>query len=310
MKKLKWNFVVADAHNQDNARTVGISGFLIFLSLALAIAGLFGFGRIVYMTSTYSLALYDGYKNRAENEGLQKKIESLEKFVTKETEAITHLVAYEDNARLKYGLEAISSDVRKAGVGGFPSNDDILFASMRDPLIMRAESLRLQVTSLYYQAELQESTFGQIAEAAQKMNSRWSKRPAIWPTNGRVTSTFGYRVHPFTGQQLFHEGLDIANSIWTPVYATADGLVKEVSQQTYYGNVIRLSHNSGEFITLYAHLQKAAVTSGQAVKRGDVIGYIGTSGRSTGPHLHYEVLQNGRQVDPASFIVAIDQIVD
>jgi len=310
MKKLKWNFVVADAQNQENVRTVGISGFVMFLGLVLALVGLFGFGRVVYTTSTYALAVIDGYRSRMENEGLKRKIESLEKFVTKETETIHSLISYEDNARLKYGMEAISSDVRKAGIGGFPSQDDILFASLLDPLIVRAESLRLQVTSLYYQAELQESTFGQITEAAQKINNRWGKRPAIWPTNGRVTSTFGYRVHPFTGQRLLHEGMDIANSIWTPVYSTADGLVKEVSVQNYYGNVVRISHNSGEFITLYAHLQKAAVTAGQAVKRGDVIGYIGNSGRSTGPHLHYEVHQNERQVDPASFIVAVDQIVD
>jgi len=310
MKKLNWNFVLADARNSENMRAVRIPGFVMFISLLAALAGLFGFGRLVYMTSNYALAVFDASECRRENEGLKRKIESLEKFVTKETETISQLVAYEDNARLKYGMEAISSDVRKAGVGGLPSNDDILFASMLDPLIVRAESLRLQVTSLYHRAELQESTFGQLTETVQKLDSRWSRRPAIWPTNGRLTSTYGYRVHPFTGMRLLHEGLDIANNVWTPVYATADGLVKEVSQQTYYGNVVRISHNSGEYLTLYAHMQKTAVTAGQAVKRGDIVGYVGNSGRSTGPHLHYEVHRDGRVVDPMAFIVAVDQIVD
>jgi len=301
---------LADARNSENIRAVGIPGLVIIISLVVALVGLLGFGRLLYMTSTYAAAVFDASVCRSENESLKNKIESLEKFVTKETETISHLVAYEDNARLKYGMEAISSDVRKAGIGGVPSNEDVLFASMLDPLIVRAESLRLQVMSLYHQAELQESTFGQLTETVNKMNSRWSKRPAIWPTNGRLTSHYGYRIHPFTGLRLHHEGLDIANSIWTPVYATADGLVKEVSSQTYFGNVVRITHNNGEFLTLYAHLQKAAVTAGQAVKRGDVVGYIGNSGRSTGPHLHYEVRRNDRVVDPMAFIVAVDQIVD
>jgi murein DD-endopeptidase MepM/ murein hydrolase activator NlpD len=108
-----------------------------------------------------------------------------------------------------------------------------------------------------------------------------------------------------------HEGLDIANSVWTPIYATADGQVKEVSSISHFGNMVRISHDSNdEYITLYAHMQKAAVTQGQAIKRGDVIGYMGSSGRSTGPHLHYEVHHNGRPVDPMRFIVPIDQIVD
>ena len=310
MKKLKWNFVLADARNSDNMRAVKLSGFVVLVSLIAALVGIIGFGRLVYMTSSYALTAFDASECRRENDGLKKKIESLEKFVTKETETISQLVAYEDNARLKYGMDAISSDVRKAGVGGLPSNDDILFASMLDPLIVRAESLRLQVTSLYHRAELQESTFGQLTETVQKMDSRWSKRPAIWPTNGRLTSNYGYRIHPFTGMRLLHEGLDIANSIWTPVYATADGLVKESSSQTSFGNVVKISHNNGEFLTLYAHMQKAAVTVGQAVKRGDVVGYIGNTGRSTGPHLHYEVHRNDRVVDPMEFIVAVDQVVD
>jgi len=310
MKTQKWNFVLADARNSDNIRAVGIPKFVMIVSLIVALVGLAGFGRLAYMTSTYALTAFDASVCRNENEGLKRKIESLEKFVTKETETISQLIAYEDNARLKYGMEAISSDVRKAGVGGFPSDDDLLFESMHDPLIQRAEALRSRVTSLYHQAELQESTFGQIAEMVQKMNSRWGKRPAIWPANGRLTSTYGYRIHPFTGMRLLHEGLDIANSIWTPVYATADGLVKDASLNTSFGNVVRISHNNGEFLTLYAHLQKMAVTTGQAVKRGDVIGYLGNSGRSTGPHLHYEVRHNDRVVDPMAFIIAVDQIVD
>jgi murein DD-endopeptidase MepM/ murein hydrolase activator NlpD len=125
-----------------------------------------------------------------------------------------------------------------------------------------------------------------------------------------LTSPFGYRIHPFTGQRLLHEGLDIANSIWTPIYAPANGRVKDISVLGYYGNTLRLTHNNGEFVTLFAHLQKVAVVQGQVVKRGDIIAYMGTTGRSTGSHVHSEVHHNERVVDPMGFIVAADQIVD
>jgi len=236
MEKLKWNFVFTDSLRSDGTRTVGVSGFLVVVFVIVAVIGLVGFGRLVYMGSSYALAVHDAGEYLRENNKLKVKIESLEKFVKQETDVMADLVAYEDHARLKYGMEAISSDVRKAGVGGFPSRDDILYSSMHDQLIVKAESLRLQVSSLNYQAELQESTFAQISKNVYKVYSNMARRPAIWPTNGRLSSGFGYRYHPFTGLRLLHEGLDISNSTWTPIYATADGQVQVVNNSTNFGN--------------------------------------------------------------------------
>jgi murein DD-endopeptidase MepM/ murein hydrolase activator NlpD len=311
MKKLNWNIVFTDPHRSGDARVVGIPGFLIVIFVVAAVVGLAGFGRMVYLSSNYALAVHNAAEQRRENNRLKVKIESLDRFVKQETDVISNLISYEDNARLKYGMEAINSDVRKAGVGGFPSRDDILYSSMLDPLIVKAESLRLQVSSLNNQAELQESTFAQISKNVQKVYGNMARRPAIWPTNGRLTSTFGYRHHPFSGLLLLHEGLDIANSTWTPIYATADGQVQVVNNSTNFGNVVKIAHDqTGEYLTLYAHMQQAAVTQGQVVKRGDLVGYMGSTGRSTGTHLHYEVHKNGRPVDPREFIVPVDQIVD
>jgi len=278
--------------------------------ILLALVGLVGFGRVVYMGSSYALAVHTAVELQRENHRLSGKMESLERFVGQETEVISRLVSFEDNARLKYGLAPISGDVRKAGVGGIPSRDDMLYSSMTDPLIKRAEALRLQVSSLSNQAELQESTFEQVSESVLKVHSNLAKRPSIWPASGRLTSTYGYRYHPFTGMRLLHEGIDIANDVWTPIYATADGLVQDANFSMGFGNVVKISHDNGKFLTLYAHMQKAAVTQGQFVKRGDVIGYMGSTGRSTGSHLHYEVHRDGRPVNPMEFIVAVDQIVD
>jgi murein DD-endopeptidase MepM/ murein hydrolase activator NlpD len=276
----------------------------------IALAGLVGFGRIVYLVSNYSVAVFGVSQEQRENRSLRQKIENLERFVLNEQNAMAQIVGYEDNARLKYGMEQIDSDVRLAGYGGFPSREDILFASMLDPVIVRAESLRLQAASLLSRSELQESTFAQTAETVHKKHSRWTKRPSIWPTNGRLTSDFGYRFHPFTGLRLMHEGIDIANETWTPVYATADGQVRDVSSWTHFGNLIRISHLNGEYVTYYAHLHKTSVVNGQFVKRGELIGYMGSSGRSTGPHLHYEVHHKGRPMNPMAFILPADHIVD
>ncbi len=275
-----------------------------------ALVGLVGFVRMVYLSSSYALAAHDTAEERRENGKLKVRIASIEKFVKQEAEVMGGLIAYEDHARLKYGLEAISGDIRKAGVGGLPTNDDVIFASMFDSMMIKAESLRLQVMSLNYQAELQESTFSEVSRRAAEVRGAWDKRPSSWPiSGGRITSTFGYRNHPVLGMVLMHEGLDIANTVWTPIYAPADGMVEEVSSGPYFGNVVKVAHDS-VYTTIYAHMQKAAVISGQPIKRGSLIGYVGTTGRSTGPHLHYEVHKNGRPVDPMGFIVASDQIVD
>lgn len=308
--KRKFNMIIADSRDSKGARQIGAPRLLIALVVAVGLVGLAGFGRIVYLGSSYALALYDVSEHKRENGRLQQKIESLDRFVKQETETIAGLAAFEDDARLKYGLEAISGEVRKAGVGGLPSREDVLYSTMVDPLIVRAEALRLQTSALNNQTELQESTFSQVFESAQKVYSDFAKRPSIWPANGRITSTFGYRYHPILGLRLLHEGLDIANEIWTPIYATADGIVKEASSHTGFGNCVKLSHDNEKYLTLYAHMQKLAVTEGQAVKRGDVIGYLGSTGRSTGPHVHYEVRKDGVLVNPMDYIVSVEQIVD
>jgi len=282
---------------------------LLLLAMA-AFVGLCGFARLVYLSSSYALAVHDKAEALRENGKLKVRMASIEKFVKQEADVMSALSAYEDHARMKYGLDAISGDVRKAGVGGLPTHDDILYASMYDPLLVKAESLRLQALSLYYQAELQESTFAEVSNRAVKEQGIWDKRPSTWPiSGGRITSTFGYRDHPVLGRILMHEGLDIANGVWTPIYAPADGKIEEASFGPYFGNVVKIDHDS-VYSTVYGHMQKSAVIKGQFVKRGDLIGYVGTTGRSAGPHLHYEVHKSGKPVDPMGFIVASAQTVD
>jgi murein DD-endopeptidase MepM/ murein hydrolase activator NlpD len=125
--------------------------------------------------------------------------------------------------------------------------------------------------------------------------------PSIWPTYGWLTGTFGGRPDPFTGERAFHQGLDISTDKGQPVYATANGTVQSAAYTGEYGNLIVLMHDFG-LSTRYGHLSKFNVRPGDDVKRGDVIGYVGSTGRSTGAHLHYEILANGRLINPLQLL--------
>jgi murein DD-endopeptidase MepM/ murein hydrolase activator NlpD len=125
--------------------------------------------------------------------------------------------------------------------------------------------------------------------------------PSLWPVQGTVTSSFGERQDPFQGEGAFHTGIDIATNLGDPVRATADGTVLKAGIGTGYGREIIIEH-AQDIETLYAHLSGFAVTTGQEVHRGDIIGYVGSSGRSTGPHLHYEVRIDNTPVNPHKYL--------
>ena len=131
----------------------------------------------------------------------------------------------------------------------------------------------------------------------ERRNALAAATPALWPARGWLTSTMGARQDPVTGGEDFHAGLDIAAEKGQPVYATAEGTVKERGYHNSYGNLIVLDHGFG-LETRYGHLSQFDVNQGDKVKRGDVIGRVGSTGRATGSHLHYEVLANGKLLNP------------
>jgi murein DD-endopeptidase MepM/ murein hydrolase activator NlpD len=126
--------------------------------------------------------------------------------------------------------------------------------------------------------------------------------PTIWPAQGWLTDSFGTRADPFTGEDVFHAGLDISADRGQPVYATAKGTVQSAGRSGAYGNVVVLDHGFG-LMTRYAHLQAFTVRPGDAIERGAAIGTVGSTGRSTGDHVHYEVLANGQTLNPLRFLV-------
>ncbi len=152
------------------------------------------------------------------------------------------------------------------------------------------------------EAENQEKSLQELSLVAEQKSSRWSATPSIWPVKGWVTSGYGPRVSPFTEKPAWHDGLDIGAAANAPVQAPAQGRVTTVGFDPKLGNLVKLDHGYG-VETLYGHLAKALVKEGQRVKRGDVVGLVGSSGLATGPHLHYMVKVNGQTLDPTKYIL-------
>jgi len=146
-----------------------------------------------------------------------------------------------------------------------------------------------------------ENRLSSVRRDVERRQALASATPSIWPAHGWLTGTFGGRSDPFTGEPGFHQGLDISTEKGSPVFATADGSVESAAYSGDYGNLIVLKHAFG-LTTRYGHLSSYAVKPGHQVKRGDVIGYVGSTGRSTGAHLHYEILANGKLINPLQLL--------
>lgn len=188
------------------------------------------------------------------------------------------------------------------GVGGSIPEDldsQIPLAKKHNSLMreMHAHNQQLNIASINQKKGF-ESLFGHL----ENQRNLLSSTPSIRPTEGWISSSFGYRKSPFTGLREFHKGLDIANHNGTPVIATADGTVTFVGNNGFLGKVIKIDHGHG-MVTRYAHIKKALKKRGETVKRGDTIALMGNTGRSTGSHLHYEVYLNGIPVNPKKYIL-------
>jgi murein DD-endopeptidase MepM/ murein hydrolase activator NlpD len=147
-----------------------------------------------------------------------------------------------------------------------------------------------------------EEQLDQVEQHLDEQARRFGSTPTVAPVMGIITDGFGRRTDPFTGRQAFHKGLDLAARRGTPVIATADGVVVYSGRDGGFGRVVKLSHGFG-YTTVFGHLDKILVKPGDEVRRGDTIGLLGSSGRSTGPHLHYEVHVDGRAVNPLYYIL-------
>lgn len=160
------------------------------------------------------------------------------------------------------------------------------------------ETLLVMSTEL----ERREASLSELVDFLEEQRLIMLSTPTIWPVRGWVSSPFGFRSSPFSGRRVFHEGLDIAARYGLDVHATAKGIVIFAGERAGYGNVVTIDHGYG-YMTRYGHNSSLTVSVGDKVNKGDVIAKVGSTGRSTGPHCHYEVLVNGIPVNPTKFII-------
>lgn len=267
---------------------------LIFFSAALVVA-LAGYACVLsYIPSLDELFLSE------ENQRLRVEWDILDDRIHAANLKLLTLIEKGDhNYRVILDSEPLDPSIREAGIGG---SEKINTQSLKDfPLVLK-EYRTLE--KLKHQLDVEMQSYDQIAEMFNEKSLMWAARPAIQPISNktltRLHTTFGERYHPLLGYVREHKGLDFTADIGTPVYATGDGVVKRAYFSGSYGNVIFLDHHYG-YETRYAHMSGFNVKVGEKVKRGEIIGFVGDTGLSTGPHLHYEVLFNGVQINPINF---------
>ena len=207
----------------------------------------------------------------------------------------------DDIYRVIFEAEPIPNSIRKAGFGGVNRYENL--ESLKNAEIVIETSQKLD--QLAKQMVIQSKSFDDVVEMARKKEEMLASIPAIQPVSNadlrRMASGYGFRVDPVYKTTKFHAGMDFSSPIGTPIYATGDGVIERADNRSRgYGNHVRINHGYG-YLTLYAHMSEIAVRKGQKVKRGDIIGYVGNTGKSVGPHLHYEVHKDGETVNPVNF---------
>ena len=261
---------------------------------------------------------------RAENQDLMHSVELTRKFVGELEEKMEVLVADDERLRAYHMMESLSADERMGGVGGSEVPEDYTALPLHKRTLI--EDLNARILRLEREAEAQKKSFEEIRKKYLETEGDLRHFPTISPVprdRTWISSRFGYRNDPFTGRRAFHSGIDFAGRTGTPIYATADGIVTYAYRDVRLGNVIVIEHNiegvdengrpytrKGVYRTEYGHLNEILVKKGQRVKRGQQIGTMGNTGRSTGPHLHYAVRFQDRRmgkykgyVDPEDFLL-------
>ncbi len=204
-------------------------------------------------------------------------------------------------ARSVIGLGAHLDSVRSDGMGiGTPDVTDLRDRVLAEAMVSSAE----QLDESLRQARELKAVFGEIVENMEAQGDAWERIPSVGPLHAaRLSSDFGLRRDPFTGRLALHKGIDLVAPVGTPVRATAKGRVTRAGSYSGYGLLIEIDHHNG-LVTRYAHNARMAVRPGQLVRRGQVVGYVGRSGRASAPHVHYEVMLHGVTVNPEPYILA------
>ncbi len=233
---------------------------------------------------------------------LESQYEILNKKLDQINLVLSDVQHRDDNIyRVIFEAEPIPNEIRQAGFGGVNRYEELESYNNSELIVEAAKKIDKLSKQLYIQSK----SFDEVFQMAKKKEDMMASIPAIQPIHNkdltRMASGFGMRMHPILKYLKFHAGMDFTAHVGTPIYATGKGTVIQADAEgSGYGLHVKINHGYG-YVTIYAHMSRAKVTAGQKVNRGDIIGYVGSSGLSSGPHCHYEVIKNNEVLNPVNF---------
>lgn len=300
--------VIIVPHTKTSTRTLCFSKKgLKILAAGGAIAGLLLAAVLVdYVRMSVIRGRYKALK--AETAEQRTAIARYEKSISELQDTIANFESYAKKLNVMAGLKSAEVLTAPAGVGGGGPVDEKEPEpeSEPEPLETPAPSgpqiSQGAIQSLSLKARSIESNLNSLLNFFESDTLRLASTPSIMPAAGWMSSVFGHRNDPFTGAWTMHWGVDISTNTGNPIMATAEGIVIKVQTDKYLGKSVTISHGNG-FTTVYGHMSNFAVKAGQKVKRRDIIGYIGSTGKAAGPHVHYEVHRDGKRVDPRNYLL-------
>jgi len=276
----------------------------VFSMLFILISGAITFTYLSYKYSHLFQEEIELIELRREAKIRKVQVEKISVQIKNFESEMTRLGRFEKKLRVITALEGSSQATQQDwGVGGsYGLSSHSLTTSLTHEAKALASKLSNDLGHLTAQAKVQTISFQELDHFFKNQKSFLESTPSIWPTRGWVTSNFGFRKSPFTGLRERHEGWDIGARTGSAIRATAAGVVAVSGREHGYGKMIELDHGYG-VVTRYGHNSKNLVKAGAKVKRGQIIALVGSTGRSTGPHLHYEVLLNGVPTNPKNYIL-------
>lgn len=270
------------------------TGFVLLAVILIAFFGFIGFSQFLMSPNERA--------QKRELDNLKIHYALLNKKVEESSRILTELQERDNNIyRVFFEANPIPEEQRKAGFGGV--NRYQYLEGFDNSAMIKKATKDLDILSK--QMVVQSKSLDEIVSLAKAKEKMLASIPAIQPVSNehlsRMASGYGWRNDPFTKARKFHKGMDFTAPEGTPIYATGDGVVIRADGRAIgYGRHVRIDHGFG-YVTLYGHMKKYVVRRGQKVKRGDLIGYVGSTGRSKAPHVHYEVRKNGRHINPINF---------
>ena len=298
-KKITISLLAEDTETIRQFKLPGIAVYLIPVLILIATV-FFSLGFIDYLSlkREHPQLLTLQKENSFNNEQFLHMARRLDEI----TQEMSEMRELDQKLRTMVKFEDAEGDSDAVGVGG---SDPALLDPKRNLTAVSPDLIRAMhrnLGDLDNEIEINKRDKIELFKFLDEQKTILASTPSMWPARGWTSSRFGYRASPFTGKREFHKGIDISARTGSPVVASADGMVSFSGLDRGYGRTITIKHGYG-LKTRYAHLKKILVKKGQFVKRGEIIGLVGNSGRSTGSHLHYEVHLNGVPVNPMKYII-------